>query len=183
MNVAFTDIPTPGLDIALGPWAAAACAAGLGGEVKAFDGALTLTRHGVHIAARGELHLVGDLPCDRCGEPLVVSLGGDVSIVYSPMAALPESTDDEDGLPQPPVDVGFSVDDVGEFDGVTLDLVAVVREWAMVERPSRLTCGQPDDADDEACQARFRALAGAQNTPTSFGWRAPLLSLNLPSED
>lgn len=183
MNVALADIPAPGLDIALGPWAAAACASGLGGEVKAFDGALTLTRHGVHIAARGELHVVGEAPCDRCGDAVLVNLGGDVSIVFSPLASLPESTDDEDGLPEPPVDVGFAVDDVGEYDGVTLDLVAVVREWAMVERPTRLTCGQLDQAGDEACQARFRDRAGDLAAPAGFGWRAPLLSLNLSSED
>ncbi len=183
MNVALADIPAPGLDIVLGSWAAAACASGFGGEVKAFEGALTLTRHGVHIAARGEVHLVGEVPCDRCSDSLVVSLGGDVSIVYSPLASLPEVTDDEDGLPQAPVDVGFTVDDVGEYDGVALDLSAVVREWAMVERPARLTCGVLDEAEDEACEARFRSRAGVQSSPAPAGWRASLLSLNLPSED
>lgn len=184
MIVALTDIPTRGLDVQVGSWAAAAFAEGLAGEVKAFEGALTVTRHDdVHIAVRGELHLVGEVPCDRCGEPLVVSLGGDLSVLYSPVSALPETDEDEDGLPRPPVDPGFPVEDVGEYDGQALDLAHVVREWAIVERPARLQCADLDEAEDEPCRARFRARAGASASLPVDPRFSTLLSLIPPSED
>ena len=165
MLVPLADIPSRGMQVPLGGWASAAAAEGLEGEVKAFEGEFTVTRHGVHIAVVGELHLVGEVPCDRCGAPLVVSLGGDVSVLYSPVSALPETVEDVDTLPLPPVDPGFPVEDVGEYDGVSLDLAGVIREWATVERPHRLLCGEVDEAEDAACLVRFRALSGTSGAP------------------
>lgn len=183
MIVALTDIPTRGLDVQVGPWAQAACAEGLAGEVKAFAGELKVTRHEVHIAVRGELHVVGELPCDRCGAPLVVSVGGDVSVLYSPVAALPETVEDTEGLPSAPVQLDLPIEDVGEYDGKALDLAEVVREWVTVERPARLTCGEVDEAEDAACRERFRLRAGAAAAPTVDPRFSKLLSFTPPSED
>ncbi|GDX80240.1 hypothetical protein LBMAG42_20510 [Deltaproteobacteria bacterium] len=183
MIVPLADISNRGMNVSLGPWARAAAAEGVDGDVKAMEGSLELTRHGVHVAVRGELHVVGEVLCDRCRTPLVVSLGGDVSIVYSPVSTLPEKVDDEEGLPRPPVDVGFPVEDVGEFDGEKLDLAGVVREWATVERPARLMCRDIDEAENDACQARFLELSG-QASPTTIDPRFSILSaLKLKSED
>lgn len=184
MIVALTDIPTRGLDVQVGPWAKAACAEGLDGEVKAFEGQLTITRHDCHVLVRGELHLVGEVPCDRCGAPLLVSLGGDLSVLYSPMEAVPETVEDTEGLPTPPVQLDVPVEDVGEYDGKALDLAFVVREWVTVERPVRLTCGEVDEADDEACRERFRLRAGAGAAAPPVDPRfSKLLSFTTPSED
>ena len=180
MVVALADIPQRGLDVPLGAWAKGAAAEGLAGEVKAFEGRFLVTRHGVHIAVRGEVHVVGEVPCDRCGAPLLVSLGGDVSCVYSPVTALPETDEDTEGLPQPPVALDFRVEDVGEYDGERLDLAQVVREWATVERPIRLTCGEMDEAEEAACSARFRAMAGTPAGPTVNPKFAALAALAAP---
>ncbi len=167
MNVALTDIPSRGLVVALAPmpWARRAAAEGLGGELRAFDGGLTVTRHGVHVAVRGEISATAEVACDRCAEPLVVSVGGDVSCVYSPLSALPERDDDEDGLPRPPVELPFEVTDVGEYSGDRFDLGDVVREWFLVVRPPRLVCADVDPDADSACLERFRLGAGPLAQP------------------
>ncbi len=184
MIVALNDIPTRGLDVQVGSWAAAACAEAMAGEVKAYEGSLQVTRHGVHIGVRGELHLVGEVPCDRCGAACLLSLGGDLSVLYSPLAAIPETVEDEEGPPRPPVDPGFPVEDVGEYDGVALDLAHVVREWALVERPPRVLCGELDEAEEPACRARFAALSGDARGPAPVDPRfSKLLSLQPPSEE
>jgi uncharacterized metal-binding protein YceD (DUF177 family) len=181
--VSLADIPARGISVPLGAWAKAAAAEGLEGEVKAFEGEFLVTRHDVHIAVRGELHLVGEVACDRCGAPLLVSLGGDLSIVYSPVSTLPETVEDVDGLPHAPVEVELPVEDVGEYDGQKLDLAEVVREWATVERPFRLTCGELDPAEDAACQARFRSLAGTTGAPVVDPRFAILSTLTPVPED
>lgn len=167
MIVALADIPTRGLVLALAemPWARAAAADGLGGEVRAFDGGLTVTRHGVHVAVRGEISAMALVPCDRCRAPMLVSVGGEVSCLYSPLSALPEREGDDDGLPRPPVELPFEVLDVGEYSGTSIDLAEVVREWMLVERPARMVCADVDPHDDAACLERFRASAGPVAKP------------------
>ena len=139
---------------------------GLSGDVKAFTGNLTVTRHGVHLALQGELHAVGEVACARCGSPLIVSIGGDIACIYSPLSTLPETKEDEDGLPKPPIQVDFKVTDVGEYDGISFDVALALTEWATVETPARLRCGDIDSADDAACSERFRAAAKSTQAPT-----------------
>ena len=147
------------------------------------DGNLELSRHDAHVLVRGELHLVGEVACDRCRDPILVSLGGDVSIVYSPVNTLPETVEDELGLPKSPVDVGFAVEDVGEFDGVALNLADVVREWATIERPTRLMCGDMAEQADPACMARYQALSGTSAFPSGDLRFAILSAFKPKSED
>jgi uncharacterized metal-binding protein YceD (DUF177 family) len=180
--LALADIPSHGSRVALGPWARAAAAEGIGGEVNAFEGEFLVTRHGEHLAVRGEIHLVGTVACDRCGGPLLLSLGGDMSVLYSPVSALPETVEDEEGLPKPPIELEFPVEDLGEFDGERLDLAQVVHEWAAVERPVRLRCADLDAETDDACRARFRARARVSDIPATDPRFAVLSSLSL-SED
>lgn len=183
MIVALADIPNRGMSVPLGPWARAAAAEGIAGDVGAMEGSLELTRHDAHVVVRGELHLVGEVACDRCRDPILVSLGGDVSVLYSPVNTLPETVEDELGLPKPPVDVGFAVEDVGEFDGLALNLADVVREWATIERPTRLMCGDFVEDADPACQARYQALSGSPATPSGDARFAILSAFKLKSED
>ncbi len=181
MIVALADIPHRGLDVALdhSAWARKAAGEGLGGEVKAFAGTFAITRHGKHAAVVGEMHAVGEVACDRCGAPLVVSLGGELSCLYSPLSALPERTSDDEGLPRPPVSLDFEVEDVGEFDGENLDLAQVVREWFTVERPARLVCADVDPDSDSSCRDRFRSLAGPVTAPPVDPRLAVLSKLNV----
>lgn len=182
MIVALADVPSHGLSVPLGAWGPAAAAAGFGGEVKAFEGAFVVTRHAEHLAVRGEIHLVGEVPCDRCGEPLVLSLGGELSVLYSPISSVPETEEDDEGLPRPPIALEEPVEDLGEYDGVSLDLAAVVREWATVERPVRLLCGELDEAEDAPCRARFRARANLTDAPVVDPRFSILTSLSLSEE-
>jgi uncharacterized metal-binding protein YceD (DUF177 family) len=176
------DVPTHGSSVSLGAWARSAAAEGIGGEVRAFEGDFTITRHAEHLAVRGEIHLVGEVPCDRCRAPLLLSLGGEISVLYSPISAVPETEEDQAGLPRPPIQLDEPVEDFGEYDGVGLDLAEVVREWATVERPVRFLCAELDEAEDEPCRARFRAQAQLSHTPNVDARFAVLSSLSLSEE-
>lgn len=182
MVLALADVPSHGLSVPLGAWARPAAAEGVGGQVNAFEGNVTITRHAEHLAVRGEVHLVGEVPCDRCGEPLLISLGGDISVLYSPISAIPEVEADGDGSPRSPIELDEPVEDLGEYDGVSLNLAEVVREWATVERPVRLLCGEREAADDDACRARFRARAHLSDGPVVDPRFAVLTSLSLSTD-
>lgn len=184
MVLVVADLPSRGRELSLGgvAWAINAVAIGVGGEVKAFSGSLTVTRHGVHLAVQGELHAVAEVGCARCGLPLLVSIGDEVAWLYSPVSTLPITNEDEDGLPKPPIDVPFTVTDVGEYDAVSFDVAAALTEWASIEAPARLRCGDVDEAEDQACTARFRAAAKTTPTPSVDPRFAILQNLKTPSE-
>jgi uncharacterized metal-binding protein YceD (DUF177 family) len=206
VNVAIADIPTRGLRVDLAsppPWARAAVDAGLGASgparLAALTGELQLTRHGPHLALRGELHAVAEIGCARCGTPLVASLGGEVSTVYSPVSTLPTHSDgaspahaegtgsdeasahDESRLPRPPVNLPFDVLEVGEYAGESFDLAEALREWAAVESPDRMLCGEIDPAEEEACLARFREHAGETRRAPEVDPRFAVLASFKPS--
>jgi uncharacterized metal-binding protein YceD (DUF177 family) len=122
----------------------------LGGEDPAVGGHLSVTRTGRDIVVRGALSGEATTRCDRCGEARRLSVSGDVDCVYAPVGALARGDDEE-----PPEDAP----EQGEYDGVALDLVHVVREFFALERPARLLCADLDPAADAACLARFRARA------------------------
>lgn len=148
--VPLESIPTQGLTVDVGDWARAGCGEGLGGEVTAVGGRLVVTRSGRHIVVRGALSGAATTRCDRCGEPLHLSVSGDVDCVYVPVDELAQREDEE-----PPEDAP----EQGEYDGVALDLAHVAREFFALERPARMLCADLDPAADAACLARFRARA------------------------
>jgi uncharacterized metal-binding protein YceD (DUF177 family) len=100
----------------------------------------------------GTLDGAADTACDRCGQPSHFAASGDVDCVYVPVDEVVERGEDA----EPPAD---DAPDEGEYDGVSLDLVHVVREFFALERPARLLCADVDPAADAACLQRFRALA------------------------
>ncbi len=144
-------IPSQGLTVALGDWARVACGEGLGGAASALSGQLELRRIGRHIAVSGSLSGAADGRCDRCGEPLSLSAAGEIHCSYVPA--------DEVAAPAADEDTG-EVPEHGEYDGVSLDLLHVVREFFALERPPRMLCADGDPAADAACLARFRTRAG-----------------------
>lgn len=178
--VSIAAIPPAGLRFPVGDWARGGASDGVGGEVSAVDGTIECLRRGPHVLAKGELSITARLPCDRCGELLDLQVSGPFACVYSPLSAIPERTEDDDGGPEVPDAFAGEADDVGEFDGVTLDLVQVVREFAALERPPRLLCADVDPAQDDACLARWKVRAGSTPSapPSPF---AALKNLRNPS--
>ena len=172
-------VPTSGLDVVVGAWAKEAVTAAFG--ESSYSGNLRVMRKGPHMIVTGELRLGCTVPCDRCTNPIPLALAPQVACVYSPISKVPERTED-DGASGPalPQDLPVSVEDAGEYDGVTLDLSDVVVESLEVERPGRWLCTDafPDDAQaDSACAVRWRALSGASEiaAPSAFaalaGWK------------
>lgn len=142
-------IPVPGLDFVVQDWAREACAESLVGAAPAVSGELHVTRVGGDIGVRGPLSASADVTCDRCGLPFRFAVQTEVDCLYlAPRAEGAASPESE-----------FA--DLGEYDGVTLDLAHVVRESLALERPMRVLCGDLDPAAEEACLARWRESAGA----------------------
>ena len=144
-------IPSHGLIVALGDWALPACGEGLGGTPSALSGQLELRRIGRHIAVSGALAGAAESRCDRCGEPCSVSASGDIHCSYVPVGENVAVAADEDT---------GEVPEQGEYDGVSLDLQHVVREFFALESPPRVLCADGDPAADADCLSRFRARAG-----------------------
>jgi uncharacterized metal-binding protein YceD (DUF177 family) len=172
-------VPNSGLDVVVGAWAKDAVSAAFGESTYA--GTLRVMRKGPHLIVTGDLTLSCTVSCDRCTMPIPLNLAPHVACVYSPIAKVPERTED-DGAAGPafPPDLPVAVEDAGEYDGVALDLADVVVESFEVERPARWLCldAFPDDAKaDRACAARWRALSGASEiaAPSPFaalaGWK------------
>lgn len=178
--VTLESLPTHGLEVEVADWARGAAAEGLGGELDALAGHLSVRRAGRHLLVHGELSGSARVPCDRCGAPVALAVAGELSCVYSPVDALPapEAEDEPDG-PALPEGLPFAVRDVGEYDGASLDLRDVVREHFTVERPAVVRCGDVDPAADAACHARWRALAGAPD-PTESSPFSALKALKTP---
>ncbi len=145
-------IPTHGLRVEVAGWALVGCGEGLGGAPTRVGGRLEITRAGRRIVVQGTLDGAADTACDRCGQPSHFAASGDVDCVYVPVDEVVERGEDA----EPPAD---DAPDEGEYDGVSLDLVHVVREFFALERPARLLCADVDPAADAACLQRFRALA------------------------
>jgi uncharacterized metal-binding protein YceD (DUF177 family) len=138
----------PGLDVVVQGWASAEAAAALGGGVASLGGSLHVARVGSDIGVAGRVEAAANVACDRCGEPLVLRVASDVSCLY----AAPRGVDE--ALPE------TSYDDVGDYDGVALDLAHVVGESLALERPARVLCSDVGASTDAACHARWRSAAG-----------------------
>lgn len=160
MQVALDDIPTRGLDVVIGPWAVRACASGLEGEDAQCEGHLRVTRHDRHILVEGEVSGSAVVRCDRCTAPQRFALSAPIVCLYSPIDAIPERNEDDEGDPQLPEGLPVSSCELAEYDGVRLDLAEVVRETFVVERPARLRCADIlGDEADAACQARWNQIS------------------------
>lgn len=160
MLVALDDIPTRGLDVVLGPWAARACALGLEGEDARCEGRLHVSRHDRHILVQGEVRGSAVVRCDRCTAPQRFELAAELTCLYSPIDAIPERTEEEAADLGVPEGLPVSSCELAEYDGVRLDLAEVVRETFVVERPARLLCADMiGPAADPACQARWNQLS------------------------
>lgn len=149
--ISLDSIPTHGLTVQVQDWARGGCGEGLGGASTAVGGQLVLTRTGRHIIVRGQLQGSANVACDRCGELLAFSIAGEADCAYLPADEIVATPNEDDSPEEPP--------DHGEYDGVALDLVHVVREFFALERPVRILCADTDPTADAGCLARFRVRA------------------------
>jgi uncharacterized metal-binding protein YceD (DUF177 family) len=176
-------IPTRGVEVPLGPWARAGADEALAGTDAEVHGTLSIRRHDVHLEVRGNVSAAAAVPCDRCGAPLRLRVDVEVSCLYSPLSAIPQrAAGDDRDEPDAPVWLDPPVDELGEYDGVALDLGQVVRETLVVERPSRVFCADVDPGADAACQARWRDLAAALPVQTADPRFAVLRSFQADSK-
>lgn len=146
--VSLEGIPAHGLTIAVSGWARDACAVALGGVVRTIEGGLVVCRHGRDIGVTGQIRGGGDVVCDRCGVTIPLDLAVEVSCLY--LAPRAEGAEDPE----------TELTDLGEYDGIVLDLALAVQESLVLERPLRVLCtdATPPGSDLE-CLARWRAAA------------------------
>jgi uncharacterized metal-binding protein YceD (DUF177 family) len=149
--ISLDSIPTHGLTVQVQDWARGGCGEGLGGTATAVGGQFLVTRLARHIVVRGQLQGTAHVACDRCGELLTFSVAGETDCVYLPCDEIVANPNEDDSAQEAP--------DHGEYDGVALDLVHVVREFFALERPARILCADTDPAADAGCLARFRVRA------------------------
>ncbi len=152
-TVLLDQVPAHGLSVrvatASSPWAVAAAGEGLSGSDATVEGSFEVRRLGRDLHVTGRLSGSARVQCDRCAEAVVLSVEAELDCLY----AAPRG--DDETLPEE------AYADIGEFDGVALDLAHVVSESLALERPARVRCGEEDASLDAACLARWRAAAGA----------------------
>ncbi len=146
--VPLENVPSHGMTVPVGPWADARAAEAMEGAVRSLSGTLQLTREGRDLRVRGTIDSSADVPCDRCGVAVTFPVHSDVDCLYvAPRADGDAAPSDES-------------DDLGDYDGVALDLAHVVGESLALDRPARIRCADVDASTDEACLTRWRAVAG-----------------------
>lgn len=168
--VTVESVPPQGLDVIVGSWATAAAAEALGGRLEALSGELRVVRSGRSLLTGGHLSARALVPCDRCGELVVLPVSGEFSCLYAPADALPEVDERGDVQIAAPDAWERPLEEVSEFDGESLDLAHVVAEFLAVERPPRWRCADADPAADAHCLARWKARSGVagEGAPRPF---------------
>ncbi len=127
-------------------WAAAAAQGALEGALEALDGELTFELVKRRVEVHGTVSATSAQPCDRCGEPVHVSVTADVDLVYLPEKPAGQG---EQQLAEDELDVGW-------YTGDEVDVSDVLSEALALEAPVRILC-----QDTDACDARTQALLDA----------------------
>ena len=141
-------VPAHGLTVTVGPWAHAAAAEAMEGADVAVNGTLEVRRAARDLHVTGTLNASANVACDRCGVSVPLVVAASVNCLYAAPRA------DGDPLPDD------TFEEIGDYDGATLDMAHVVRETLALERPARLRCADVAPDQDAACHARWRAAAG-----------------------
>lgn len=146
MRIAIDSIPADGRQIHadLGhPWAAQAAQGALDATPSALGADLRFERRGPAVFVVGTVTVETTAECDRCGEPVALSLSHEVELAY---VAEEQSAHGE-------VELGAGDLDVGWFSGDAIEAGDVLSEAIALALPSRITC-----TDTEACDARTGAM-------------------------
>lgn len=171
MRILLDSIPDDGLKVHAderAPWAVGAVEMGLGGAPDGFSFDLRVSRIEDHVRVSGDGSASGVLTCDRCGEPVKVSLSGPVDLYYAP----------DSYLKGPDSELGADDLDIGWFDGEGLELADVVTEQVALWMPDRVRCGDRGVEQVGAwhpCGLPPEASAGPDLRPAS-----PFAKLRLP---
>ena len=145
MRIPVDSIDDRGREVRLGlgdAWAVKAADTAFEAAPEALSAVLRVQRLGPVIQVRGEVAAASKQPCDRCGEPVTVSVSSEVDLAYVPEAGGSGEVQLQEG------DL-----DVGTFTGDMLDLSDVLAESITLALPSRILC-----TDTAACEARASAL-------------------------
>lgn len=134
MRIHLDAIPDEGLSLTADQdleWARTAANDALGAAPDALALTLKVERLADHVrvSGRGSAEVV--LPCDRCAEPVRLSIGGKIDLYYRP------TTKDDDG----DLELGADDLDIGWYDGEGIELGDVVAEQLGLWAPARVRCG------------------------------------------
>lgn len=171
MRIQLDSIPDDGLDVhadAATPWAVSAVEIALGAAPDALRFDLRVSRIDDHVRVRGEGETSAELACDRCGDPVRLTLSGPVDLYYAPESYL-KGADSE---------LGEDDLDIGWFDGEALQLADVLSEAVALWAPDRVRCGDRGVVQvgpRHACGLPPEATAGPDLRPPS-----PFAKLRLP---
>ncbi len=141
-------VPPHGLTVKVESWANEQAAHGLGGTLESVGGTLYVKRVGGDLHVTGTVDGTAHVPCDRCSADVRMRVRADVDCLYAAPRGADQALPEDDYA------------DIGDYDGVALDLAHVVGECLALERPARVLCGDDDPAADESCLARWRTIAG-----------------------
>ena len=171
MRIQLDSIPDDGLDVhadAGAPWAVAAVELSLGVPPASLHFDVKVSRIEDHVRVRGEGDASGEFACDRCGEPVRLSLRGPIDLYYAPESYL-KGADSE---------LGADDLDIGWFDGEALQLADVFSEAVALWAPDRVRCGDRGVVQVGAahpCALPPEAMAAPDLRPAS-----PFAKLRLP---
>ena len=141
-------VPPHGLTVKVESWANDQAAQSLGGDLVGVTGNLYVKRTGNDLHVTGTVDGTANVPCDRCSANVRMRVRADVECLYAAPRGVDQALPEDEHT------------DIGDYDGVALDLAHVVGESLALERPARVLCGEDDPAADEACLARWRTIAG-----------------------
>ena len=136
MRIIVDTIPDEGLQVHVdlhAAWAREAVVEALEGQPEALDLDVTVMKLGDHVRVAGEARAAVVKPCDRCGEPVRLRVGGPVDLYYRPDA---DAYDGHMELADEDMDIGW-------FDGEALELDAVLIEQLALWAPPRTRCDDP----------------------------------------
>ncbi len=171
--VSLESVPPQGLDVPVAAaWSRADAEVAMEGPLDAVSGALHVTREGKDLVVVGTIVATASVGCGRCARVVPLTVRADVDCLY--LSPRPDDAPDPE----------TSHAELGEYDGVALDLAHVVGESLALERPARVLCADVDPAEDAACLARWRAATATPEPDGPVDPRFALLhSLKFPNQE
>lgn len=171
MKIQVESIPDDGLVVnadVSAPWAREAAALALGGEPEVLHLSVRVERLGDHVRVSGKADGAAVRPCDRCGEPVRLSVSGPMDLYYGPAALANEGS----------AELSADELDIGWFDGESLLLDDVVAEQFALWAPTRVRCKDPgveQVGGPHPCALPAQASSAVEIRPSS-----PFAKLRLP---
>lgn len=160
MRIPIDTIPNEGvnveIDLGVG-WAVQAADHALESAPTRLSGQLTVSRVAEVIRVRGGVDVVGLRDCERCNEPVDLSLStSDIDLSYLPSD--PAGSTGE-------VRLGAADLDLGWYDDGGIDLSQVLSEIIALELPSLVSCADQTACDERVARLLQSAAPGAQASP------------------